>query len=159
MIARIRDGLGSVIARSWDESLSLTHKTESPILLPIGWSQDSRQTKIGERNEQVDRGSCSHGLPVCLRINAADGNLEVPGPFPLKTGTCFYAPSDGNYVYWVRPLIYTWADFFTNTLHALVPKGSFFYEKNAYGVWRVTDDLAQRLDELLVKLKNPLRVY
>jgi len=94
-----------------------------------------------------------------LRINAAEGNFEVPGAFPLKAGTCFYAPSDGNYVYWVRPLIYTWADFFTNTLHAFVPKGSFFYEKNAYGVWRVTDDLAQWLDELLVKLKNPLRVY
>ena len=94
-----------------------------------------------------------------LRINAADGNLEFPGPFPLKAGTCFYAPSDGNYVYWVRPLIYTWADFFTNTLHSFVPKGSFFYEKNAYGIWRITDDLARRLDDLLVKLQNPLRVY
>ncbi len=94
-----------------------------------------------------------------LRIGAADGGLELSGPFPLKAGTYFYAPSDGNYVYWVRPLVYTWADFFTNSLHALVPKGSFFYEKNAYGVWRLTADLAQRLDEMVIKLKNPLRVY
>lgn len=94
-----------------------------------------------------------------LRVGAADGNFEVPGVFPLKAGTCFYAPSDGSYVYWVRPLIYTWADFFTNTLHTFVPKGSFFYEKNAYGIWRATDDLARRLDDELAKLKNPLRVY
>jgi hypothetical protein len=40
-----------------------------------------------------------------------------------------------------------------------VPKGSFFYEKNAYGVWGVSDNLAERLDGLLMKLKNPLRVY
>ncbi len=94
-----------------------------------------------------------------LRITAAEGNLELPGPFPLKAGTCFYAPSDGNYVYWVRALIYTWADFFTNTLHSFVPKGSFFYEKNAYGIWRITPDLAQRLDDSVMKLKSPLRVY
>lgn len=94
-----------------------------------------------------------------LRIGAAEGNLELPGLFPLKAGTCFYAPSDGSYVYWVRPLIYTWADFFTNTLHSLVPKGSFFYEKNAYGIWRITPDLGQRLDDSVMKLKNPLRVY
>jgi hypothetical protein len=94
-----------------------------------------------------------------LRINAADGNLEVPGAFLHKAGTCFYAPSEGTYVYWVRPLIYTWADYFTNNLHTFVPKGSFFYEKNAYGVWRITDDLPGRLDELVVKLRNPLRLF
>jgi hypothetical protein len=99
-----------------------------------------------------------HGF-FSLRINAADGNFEVPGLFPLKAGTCFYAPSDGSYVYWVRPLVYTWADYFTNTLDAFVPKGSFYYEKNAYGVWRVTDDLAPMLDELVLKLRKPLRVY
>ncbi len=99
-----------------------------------------------------------HGF-FSLRLNAADGNFKVPGLFPLKAGTCFYAPSDGSYVYWVRPLVYTWADYFTNTLDAFVAEGSFFYEKNAYGVWRVTDDLAARLDELVLKLRNPLRVY
>ena len=105
----------------------------------------------------VDTGR-GHGF-FSLRIAAADGNLEAPGLFPLRGGTCFYAPSDGNYVYWVRPLVYTWADFFTNTLHAFVPKGSFFYEKNAYGAWRVTEDLGQRLDGLVARLRNPLRVY
>jgi hypothetical protein len=94
-----------------------------------------------------------------LRIKAADGNLEVPGDFRHKAGTCFYAPSEGNYVYWVRPLIYTWADYFTNNLHSFVPRGSFFYEKNAYGVWRVTDDLPRRLDELVTKLRHPLRLF
>ena len=94
-----------------------------------------------------------------LRLNSAVANFEIPGSFLHKPGTYFYAPSDGNYVYWVRPLIYTWADFTTNNLLSFVPKGSFFYEKNAYIVLRLGDDLPQRLDTLLKKLRHPLRVF
>jgi hypothetical protein len=93
-----------------------------------------------------------------LRLRSAYGNFELPGEFLHKAGTYFYAPSDGNYVYWVRPLIYTWADYFTNTNFAHVPKGSFFYEKNAYVILRLSEDVPQTLDCLSNKLRNPLRV-
>ncbi len=95
----------------------------------------------------------------CLRLNTSNGNFELPGDFFQRAGTYFYAPSDGNYVYWVRPLIYTWGDFATNNLLAFVPKGSFFYEKNAYGIWRLDTDWPQNIDRLLARLKNPLRVF
>jgi hypothetical protein len=95
----------------------------------------------------------------CLRLNASNGNFELPGEFFHRAGTYFYAPSDGNYVYWVRPLIYTWADFATNNLLTFVPKGSFFYEKNAYGIWRLGKNWPQNLDRLLTRLRNPLRVF
>ncbi len=94
-----------------------------------------------------------------LRLNAAAGNLEIPGEYHHKAGTYFYAPADGNYVYWVRPLIYTWGDFFTNNLFTFVPKGSFFYEKNAYIVLRLEDDWPHRLDTWHKILTNPLRVF
>jgi len=94
-----------------------------------------------------------------LRLRSAHGNFEVPGEFLHKAGTYFYAPADGNYVYWVRPLIYTWANYFTNNHFAYVPKGSFFYEKNAYIVLRLSQDLPQTLDRLSIKLRNPLRVF
>jgi hypothetical protein len=94
-----------------------------------------------------------------LRLQAAHGNLEVPGEFLHRAGTYFYAPSDGPYVYWVRPLIYTWADYFTKNHFAYVPKGSFFYEKNAYFVLRLSGDLAQTLDSLSKRLRNPLKVF
>ncbi len=94
-----------------------------------------------------------------LRIQAAHGNLELPGEFLHKAGTYFYAPADGNYVYWVRPLIYTWADYFTNNHFAFVPKGSFFYEKNAYVVMRLSNELPQKLDSLRKRLCHPLRVF
>ncbi len=100
----------------------------------------------------------SYGF-FCLRLNASNGNFELPGNFFQRAGTYFYAPSDGNYVYWVRPLIYTWADFATNNLLAFVPKGSFFYEKNAYVIWRLDKDWPQKIDRLLARLKNPLRVF
>jgi hypothetical protein len=93
-----------------------------------------------------------------LRLQSAHGNFDVPGEFLHKAGTYFYAPSDGDYVYWVRPLIYTWADYFTNTHFAYVPKGSFFYEQNAYVVLPLSTDLPRRLDTLLKKLRHPLRV-
>jgi hypothetical protein len=94
-----------------------------------------------------------------LRILAVHGNLEHPGELLHKAGTYFYAPSDGDYVYWVRPLIYTWADFFTNNHLAFVPKGSFFYEKNAYIVIKLGADFPQRLDGLLKELRHALKVF
>jgi len=94
-----------------------------------------------------------------LRLNAAAGNLEIPGEFHHRAGTYFYAPGDGNYVYWVRPLIYTWGDFTTNNLFTFVPKGSFFYEKNAYIVLRLEGDWPLRLDTWHRKLTHPLRVF
>jgi hypothetical protein len=94
-----------------------------------------------------------------LRLAAAASNLDVAGDFAHKAGTYFYAPSDGDYVYWVRPLIYTWADYVTNTLVSFVPKGSFFYEKNAYVVLRLNDGTPRELDALLRRLRDPLRVF
>lgn len=94
-----------------------------------------------------------------LRLNASVGNFEGPAEFELKPGTYFYAPSEANYVYWVRPLIYTWADFATNTLLTRVPEGSFFYEKNAYLVLRFEEDFARRVDEFRLRLTRPLRVF
>jgi len=94
-----------------------------------------------------------------LRLAAAASNLDVAGDFAHKAGTYFYAPSDGDYVYWVRPLIYTWADYATNTLVSFVPKGSFFYEKNAYVVLRLNDGTPRELDALLRRLRDPLRVF
>jgi hypothetical protein len=94
-----------------------------------------------------------------LRLAAAAGNLEIPGEFHHKAGTYFYAPADGNYVYWVRPLIYTWGDFFTNNLFTSVPKGSYFYEKNAYIVLRLEKDWPDQLDSWHKRLTSPLRVF
>ena len=94
-----------------------------------------------------------------LRLEAAASNLDVSGDFSHKAGTYFYAPADGDYVYWVRPHIYTWADYTTNSLLSFVPKGSFFYEKNAYVVLRLNDRTPKELDTLQRMLKNPLRVF
>lgn len=93
-----------------------------------------------------------------LRVNAADINLDAPGDFLHKSGTYFYAPSDGDYVYWVRPLVYTWADFATNNELAFLPKASSFYEKNAYILMKLDAKTPGALDTLLKKLRSPLRV-
>jgi hypothetical protein len=94
-----------------------------------------------------------------LRLSALNGNFEIPGDFFLRAGTYFYAPADGSYVYWVRPLIYTWGDYFTNTQFTHVPRGSFFYEKNAYVILPLGPDLVGRLESLLLSLRKPLRVF
>jgi len=93
-----------------------------------------------------------------LRINAADINLDAPGDFPHNSGTYFYAPSDGDYVYWVRPLLYTWGDFATNNYLTFLPKASSFYEKNAYILLKLDAKTPGALDTLLKKLRSPLRV-
>jgi len=94
-----------------------------------------------------------------LRLAAAASNLSLGGDLPLKAGTYFYAPSDGDYVYWVRPLVYTWADYDTNALVSFVPAGSFFYEKNAYVVLRLDENTPRELDRLVRMLREPLRVF
>lgn len=94
-----------------------------------------------------------------VRIEASEANLGAAGSFLHKAGTYFYAPSDGSYVYWVRPLLYTWGDYRTNGLLTFLPKGSTFYEKNAYVLLRLTGQTPRELDTLLLKLKDPLRVF
>jgi len=94
-----------------------------------------------------------------LRLAAAASNLGLAGDFALKAGTYIYAPSDGDYVYWVRPLIYTWADHATNNLLSHVPAGSFFYEKNAYVALRLGEATPRELDRLARLLREPLRVF
>ncbi len=94
-----------------------------------------------------------------LRIDSVSSNLNSSGEWLNKPGTYFYAPSDGKYVYWVRPLLYTWSEYPTRNLLTFVPEGSFFYEKNAYILLSLTKDFSNMLDVLLKKLKNPLRIY
>lgn len=94
-----------------------------------------------------------------LRLAAAASNLGLNGDFALKAGTYIYAPADGDYVYWVRPLIYTWADYATNNLLSHVPAGSFFYEKNAYVALRLDEGTPRELDRLARLLREPLRVF
>lgn len=94
-----------------------------------------------------------------LRLAAAASNLGLGGDRALKAGTCFYAPSDGDYVYWVRPLVYTWGEFATSHLVSFVPAGSFFYEKNAYVVLRLDKGTPGELDRLARALREPLRVF
>jgi hypothetical protein len=94
-----------------------------------------------------------------LRIKSANSNLNSSGDWLNKPGTYFYAPSDGKYVYWVRPLLYTWSEYPTRNLLTFVPEGSFFYEKNAYILLSLTKDFPNTLDTLLKNLKNPVRIY
>jgi hypothetical protein len=42
---------------------------------------------------------------------------------------------------------------------SFVPGGSFFYEKNAYVLLRLTDRTPQELDTLLRRIRNPLRAF
>jgi hypothetical protein len=94
-----------------------------------------------------------------VRLAAASSSLGPGGDFGLKAGTYFYAPSDGSYVYWVRPLVYTWADYATNSLMSFVPAGSFYYEKNAYVILRLDEETPRALDRLARELREPLRVF
>jgi hypothetical protein len=94
-----------------------------------------------------------------LRLESSISNLETAGPYVHRPGTYFYAPSDGDYVYWVRPWNYTWGEFATNNLLTALPAGTILYEKNAYLVSRWSDGTPPMLDALLKRLKNPVRVY
>ena len=94
-----------------------------------------------------------------LRIDYVNSNLNASGNWLNKPGTYFYAPADGKYVYWVRPLLYTWSEYPTRNLLTFVPEGSTFYEKNAYILLSLTKDFPDKLDTLLKKLRNPVRIY
>ncbi len=108
---------------------------------------------VGLVNTEKDYGFFS------LRIDYTNACLTASGNWLNKPGTYFYAPSDGKYVYWVRPLLYTWAEYTTRNLLTSVPRGSTFYEKNAYIVLPLDENLEETLDILLMKLKNPVRIY
>ena len=94
-----------------------------------------------------------------LRLAYAHPSLGLAGSWLNKPGTYFYAPANGKYVYWVRPLLYTWSEYPTRDLLTFVPAGSQFYEKNAYLILPLEENLSKKLDSLLKKLKNPVRVY
>jgi hypothetical protein len=94
-----------------------------------------------------------------IRIDYVNAGLSPAGTWLNKPGTYFYAPSSGKYVYWVRPLLYTWSEFTTRNLLTFVPEGSVFYEKNAYLILPLDSEFPEKLDMLLKKLKNPVRVY
>jgi hypothetical protein len=152
-----------VFAKELFDSLLYRDKTGGLIKLPLQEMEGAPNGLAHIAPPDVDwvglvNSARAYGF-FSLRVESVSGNLELPGVFLHKAATCFYAPAEGTYVYWVRPLVYTWADYFTDRLHSFVPKGSFFYEKNAYGVWRMTEDLPLRLDELVLKLRHPLRIY
>ncbi len=94
-----------------------------------------------------------------IRLAAAASALGAGGDFHHHASTAFYAPSDGEYVYWVRPYLYTWADYATSTHFTALPMGSFFYEKNAYVLLKLGPQTARELDELRLKLLNPLQAF
>ncbi len=108
---------------------------------------------VGLLNQQK-----SYGF-FCLRIKYVNANLGTSGKWLNKSGTYFYAPSKGKYVYWVRPLLYPYTEYTTKNLLAFVPEGSFFYEKNAYILLPLKEGYEKELDTLLLKLRNPVRVY
>jgi hypothetical protein len=94
-----------------------------------------------------------------LRLESSASNLETGGTYLHRPGTYFYAPSDGDYVYWVRPWNYTWGEYATSNLLTALPAGTILYEKNAYLVSRWSDSTPSLLDALLKRLKNPIRVF
>jgi len=94
-----------------------------------------------------------------VRLDADQTNLAAAGNFLHRAGTYFYAPAEGSCVSWVRPLLYTRGEYATNNLTTFLPKGSTFYEKNAYILLRLGGQTPRELDTLLRTLRNPLRVY
>jgi hypothetical protein len=94
-----------------------------------------------------------------LRIDYLNCNLHGTGDWLNRAGTYFYAPSPGKYIYWVRPLVYSWSEMPTRNVLTHVREGSFFYEKNAYIALPLKEGFADELDRLLLKLKNPVKIY
>ncbi len=94
-----------------------------------------------------------------LRLVSSVSNLDPGGLFTHRAGTYFYAPSDGDYVYWVRPWLYTWGEFATSQLLTALTSGSVFYEKNAYLVSRWDGATPGALNALLERLLHPLGVF
>jgi hypothetical protein len=140
-----RDKRGAIIKLPMKEMAGMPYGLVHTAPADLGW--------VGLLNTKENYGFFS------LRVAAANSNLDASGDFLHKAGTYFYAPSDGEYVYWVRPLLYTWADFTTNNQLTFLPKGSSFYEKNAYILLKLDQNTPAALDTLLKMLRNPLRVF
>jgi hypothetical protein len=94
-----------------------------------------------------------------IRLAALDSSLGAAGTFSHRAGTCFYAPAEAEFVYWVRPLLSTWGEHSTSKHLLYLPEGSEFYEKNAYILLAMDEGTPAVLDGLARRLKNPLRVY
>ncbi len=140
-----RDPDGSLV------SLPLVEKPEKPFGLVHVAPPDLPW--VGLTNSREGYGFFS------VRLAAAASALGAGGDFHHRASTAFYAPSDGGYVYWVRPYLYTWADYATASHFTALPKGSFFYEKNAYVLLKLGPQTARELDELRLKLLNPLQAF
>ena len=74
--------------------------------------------------------------------------------------TYIYAPPDGPYIYWVRPMIYSWANKEIANQKLLVPAGSYYYEQNAYMPFRIGTGKRhfESLNDLENRMKHPLEV-
>jgi hypothetical protein len=94
-----------------------------------------------------------------VRVSSVDTSLDAAGPFEHRAATCFYAPAEGGFVYWVRQVLSTWSEYETNTQTVFLPEGSQFYEKNAYLLLPMDDKTEATLDDLGRRLRNPLRVH
>ena len=140
-----RNKRGKIIKKSLKESRDypdgLVHRTEDD----LNW--------VGLLNTKDNYGFFS------LRLEYTNFHMGPSGSWLNKPGTYFYAPSDGKYVYWVRPLTYTWADFATRNLFTHIPNGSHFYERNAYLVLPLKRGFEKKLETILKKLKNPVRIF
>jgi hypothetical protein len=140
-----KDARGSVVKRPLkelpDKPFGLAHVTSSD----PAW--------VGLLNAKAGYGFFS------LRLESSASNLGTAGLYTHRPGTYFYAPSEADYVYWVRPWNYTWGEFDTSNLLTALPAGTILYEKNAYLVRRWNKSTPDELDALLNKLKNPIRVF
>jgi hypothetical protein len=94
-----------------------------------------------------------------VRISSLDLNMDAAGAFSHRAATYFYAPTEADYVAWVRSPLTTWGEYSTNTLPLFLPEGSEFYEKNAYLLLPMDESTPSALDDLARRLRNPLRVY
>ncbi len=93
-----------------------------------------------------------------LRLEHSNQSFDG-SPLALhKPGTYFYAPDLQSYIYWVRALFYTWGEFATSNFLTFVPKGSSFYEKNAYLFLQLKEGYLKEVEGFFKKLKFPARV-
>ena len=94
-----------------------------------------------------------------LRIASLNTAMGAGGEISHRAATYFYAPAEGDFVYWVRPQIYTWGEHTTSNRIVYLPEGSEFYEKNAFLLLPMDEKTPGLLDALALRLKNPLRVF
>jgi hypothetical protein len=109
--------------------------TKSPLADDINW--------VGFINKKI-----GYGL-VSLRLSYNNTNQEGKKS-PLFEPHTKISASSGNGRYWNRRLIHE-----HNTL---VPKGSVYYEENAYLVLDDLDDIAGQINHYINRLKSPIVV-